>query len=61
MDIELVRAAITKKGFKHKWLAGQIGVHPTTLSKYLTGKSPLTRPALILLAQKLELESLVAS
>lgn len=57
MNLERVRAAIKTKGCKHKWLAGQIGVHPVTFSRFMTGKTPLNKPSLILLCQILELKN----
>lgn len=56
MELDRIRQAIEEKGFKHKWLACQIGVHPSSLSRFLTGKSVINRSALILLSQKLGIE-----
>lgn len=57
-DLEKVRETIKMKGFKHKWLAGKIGVTAGTFSRFMTGKTTLNRPALILLSQILDLDLL---
>jgi len=45
IDLEEIKARIKKSGLKVKHLAGVIGVHPTTLSSYLSGKRELGLPA----------------
>jgi antitoxin component HigA of HigAB toxin-antitoxin module len=57
-DLEKVRARIRQRGFKHNWLAGEIGVSKSTFSSFMTGKRGLNKSALILLSQKLELDLL---
>lgn len=57
MELERIRQVIADKGFKHKWLAGQIGVHPSSLSRFLTGKSVISRSAMILLFQVLNIDA----
>lgn len=57
MDLELIREVIEQKGLKHRWLADQIGVHPTTLSRFLTGKSKLGNAALKSLCRELNLDA----
>ncbi len=59
MDLERIRIAIKKRGFKHNWLAGQIGVHPGTFSRFMTDKTRLHKSALILLCQKLDLNDIL--
>lgn len=53
--IAMIRQEIDKRGIKHRWLAEQIGVHPTTLCRFLTGKTTLGGEAMFNLVQKLEL------
>lgn len=59
MDLKRIRGAIEKAGLKHKKLAGRIGVHPGTFSRFMTGKTMLHKSALILLCQILELDDLL--
>ena len=47
---------IAKMGFKKAFVAGEIGVNPGTLSRFLNGKGPLGRSAMILLCQVLGVE-----
>jgi plasmid maintenance system antidote protein VapI len=45
MNLSRIRDEIDKRGIKHRWLAKQIGVHPTTLSRFLCGKIGLAEEA----------------
>lgn len=56
MSREQIRAVIKKKGFRHAWLAVQIGVTPSTFSAFLTGKRNLGLAAKKSLFRELELD-----
>lgn len=56
MNLAKIRAEIESKGIKHVWLAGQIGVHPNTLSRFLTGKTELGLDSLAKLLKILNLK-----
>jgi plasmid maintenance system antidote protein VapI len=42
MDRKLVKSELKRRGIKHKWFAETIGIHPSTLSAYLTGRKTLS-------------------
>ncbi|MEN0060019.1 MAG: helix-turn-helix transcriptional regulator [Bdellovibrio sp.] len=57
--LEEIKKRIEERGLKHRWLADQVGVHPTTLSRFLTGKTNLSNAALKSLLKELKLEALL--
>ena len=56
MNRALIRSEIENMGFRRVWLAGQIGVHPTTLNRFLSGKTMLGSEALMELLSILKLK-----
>ena len=56
MDLEKFRNAIQARGMKHRWLAAEIGIHPSTLCRFLKGRTMLGGEALIKLLQVLNLD-----
>lgn len=56
MNLIMIRDVIEKTGLKHRALAKQIGVHPNTLSRFLTGKTMLGSEALMKLLSILNLK-----
>ncbi len=59
--LDAIKRRIEERGLKHRWLADQMGVHPTTLSRFLTGKTNLSNAALKSLLRQLDLEALMKS
>lgn len=57
VSLDKVRAAVRDSGYKTGWLADRIGVDRSTLTRFVSGKSRLGRPALILLSQIIKIES----
>lgn len=60
---EKVREMVKKRGLKLGWVAREIGVHPTTLSRWLNGHSVPEATSLMAIARLLEMrpEDLIAS
>ena len=56
MNLLKVRKEIERRGLKQRWLAGQIEVHPNTLSRFLTGKTELGYDSLSKLLEILEIK-----
>lgn len=57
MNVSKIRDVIDEKGLVHHKLAKRIGVHPNTLSSFLTGKTMLGAEALIELLAELNLSA----
>jgi ribosome-binding protein aMBF1 (putative translation factor) len=55
MDIQKLRKVIEGRGIKQTWLADQIGVHPSTLNRFLTGRTHMSRAAIKSLLRELNL------
>jgi plasmid maintenance system antidote protein VapI len=56
MDIELIRNKIKARGLKQRWIASEIDVHPSTLNRFLTGRTIMSGEAMIKLFQLLEID-----
>jgi len=56
MNRTLIRKEIEKLGLRRVWLAAKIGVHPTTLNRFLNGKTVLGSEALMELLTILKLK-----
>lgn len=56
--VDTIRTEIEKKGIKHRWLAEKIGVHPTTLSRFLTRKRGIGSEIKMSLLRELNLDDL---
>lgn len=56
MDLELIKSEIKARGLKQRWLANKIDVHPSTLNRFLTGRTIMSGEALIKLFQLLKID-----
>lgn len=56
MNRQKIEITIKKRGLKKGWVAEQIKVHPSTLKRFLTGKTMLNGEALIELCRILKLD-----
>lgn len=56
MDLELIKSEIRARGLKQRWLANKIEVHPSTLNRFLTGRTIMSGESLIKLLQVLEID-----
>ncbi|MBL7545605.1 MAG: helix-turn-helix transcriptional regulator [Bdellovibrionaceae bacterium] len=56
MNLKRIDSAIKQKGLKKTWLAEQIHVHPSTLNRFLSGKTKMGGEALVRLFQILQID-----
>jgi transcriptional regulator with XRE-family HTH domain len=55
-ELKTIHTRIKEKGLKKKFLAQEIGVVPSTLSSFLSGKRNLGTSAVKLLLQQLDMD-----
>jgi plasmid maintenance system antidote protein VapI len=56
LNLEEIRKVVRNSGYKSSWIARNIGVSGSTLSRFVNGKSNLSGSAMILLFQVLKLK-----
>lgn len=56
MDLRVIKVEIKNRGLKSKWIASEIGIHPSTLSRFLSGRTILSGESLIRLLQMLKID-----
>lgn len=57
LNLEQVRQTVKNSGYKTSWIAERIGVDASTLSRFMSGKSKMGKPAMILLFQVLNVKA----
>lgn len=55
-DINLIKVVLVEKKRTNKWLAEQLGVNPSTISKWCTNSSQLDLNSLLKIAGLLEVD-----
>lgn len=55
MNRQMIEDEIVRRGIKRGWLAEQLEIHPTTLRRFLSGKTMLAGEKLLKLLEILKL------